>query len=53
MRRAARRGLRCRLVPDGVRVAASAASNQVWLQQGDTIANPYSGSATDACGSFR
>jgi hypothetical protein len=39
--------------PEGVHIASCETTRQQWLQQGDTIANPYEGSSVPACGSFR
>jgi hypothetical protein len=39
--------------PEGVHIASCDSAQQQWLQQGDSIANPYDGSSGPACGSFR
>jgi hypothetical protein len=39
--------------PDGVRVAFCPMLKKPWLQQGETIANPYYGSEMPTCGDFR
>ena len=39
--------------PDGVYIAQCDTTRQRWLQQGDSIANPYDGSSVPACGSVR
>jgi hypothetical protein len=39
--------------PEGVRIASCESTQQQWLQQGDSIANPYDESSVPACGSFR
>jgi hypothetical protein len=39
--------------PEGVHIARCEATQQQWLQEGDSIANPYDGSSTPACGSLR
>jgi hypothetical protein len=39
--------------PDGVRVAVCPMVNKPWLQQGDTLANPYYGKDMPTCGNFR
>jgi hypothetical protein len=39
--------------PDGVRIASCETTRQQWLQEGETIANPYDGSSVPPCGSFR
>ena len=39
--------------PEGVHIASCAATGNQWLQQGDSIANPYDGSSAPACGSLR
>ena len=39
--------------PDGVRKAYCPMVNKPWLQQGDTLANPYYGSSMLTCGEFR
>jgi hypothetical protein len=39
--------------PEGVHVAQCEATRKQWLQEGDSIANPYDGSSTPACGSLR
>jgi hypothetical protein len=39
--------------PDGVRIAFCDTTRKQWLQEGDSIANPYDGSSAPACGSLR
>ncbi len=39
--------------PDGVRVAICPMKQKPWLQQGETIANPYYGASMSTCGNFR
>ena len=39
--------------PEGVRVAVCPMVNKPWLQQGDTLANPYYGKDMPTCGNFR
>jgi len=39
--------------PEGVRVAICPMLKKPWLQQGETIANPYYGSEMPTCGDFR
>ena len=39
--------------PDGVRKAFCPMAQKPWLQQGDTLANPYYGSSMPTCGEFR
>ena len=39
--------------PDGVKVAFCPMVSKPWLQQGDTLANPYYGKDMLSCGSFR
>jgi hypothetical protein len=39
--------------PEGVHIASCDTSRKRWLQEGDTIANPYEGSSAPACGSLR
>jgi hypothetical protein len=39
--------------PANVRIASCQATGQQWLQEGDSISNPYDGSSAAACGSFR
>jgi len=39
--------------PDGVRVAVCPMVQKPWLQEGDTIANPYYGKEMPTCGNFR
>jgi membrane fusion protein, copper/silver efflux system len=39
--------------PDGVKVAVCPMVNKPWMQEGETIANPYYGKEMPTCGSFR
>ena len=39
--------------PDGVKVAFCPMVNKPWMQEGETLANPYYGKAMPTCGSFR
>jgi hypothetical protein len=39
--------------PEGVRIAQCDATRKQWLQEGNSIANPYDGSSAPACGSLR
>jgi len=39
--------------PDGVHVARCDTTSKQWLQEGDSIANPYDGLSAPACGSVR
>jgi Cu(I)/Ag(I) efflux system membrane fusion protein len=39
--------------PDGVRVAVCPMNQKKWLQEGETIANPYYGASMSTCGNFR
>jgi hypothetical protein len=39
--------------PEGVRVAFCPMAQKPWLQQGDTLANPYYGKAMPTCGELR
>ena len=39
--------------PEGVHIAQCEATRKQWLQEGDSIANPYDGSSAPACGSLR
>jgi hypothetical protein len=39
--------------PAGVRIAQCETTRLRWLQEGDTIANPYEGPTGPACGTFR
>ena len=39
--------------PEGVKVAFCPMVSKPWLQQGDTLANPYYGKDMLSCGSFR
>ena len=39
--------------PEGVYIAQCETTRQQWLQEGDSIANPYDGSSVPACGSVR
>jgi hypothetical protein len=39
--------------PDGVKVAVCPMVHKPWMQEGDTIANPYYGKEMPTCGSFR
>ena len=39
--------------PDGVRKAYCPMAQKPWLQQGDTLANPYYGASMLTCGEFR
>ena len=39
--------------PDGVYIAQCDTTRKQWLQEGDSIANPYDGSSVPACGSVR
>ena len=39
--------------PDGVKVAFCPMAHRPWMQEGDTLANPYYGKAMPSCGSFR
>ena len=39
--------------PEGVRIAQCETTRLQWLQEGDSIANPYEGPAGPACGTFR
>lgn len=39
--------------PDGVKVAFCPMVKQPWMQEGETLANPYFGKAMPSCGSFR
>ena len=39
--------------PEGVHIAQCETTRQRWLQEGDSIANPYDGSSAPACGSLR
>jgi hypothetical protein len=39
--------------PEGVQIAQCETTRKQWLQEGDSIANPYDGSSAPACGSFR
>lgn len=39
--------------PEGVHIASCEATRKQWLQEGDSIANPYDGSSAPACGSLR
>ena len=39
--------------PDGVYIAQCETTRKQWLQEGDSIANPYEGSAVPSCGSVR
>ena len=39
--------------PDGVHIAQCETTRKQWLQEGDSIANPYDGSSAPACGTLR
>jgi hypothetical protein len=39
--------------PDGVKVAVCPMVHRPWMQEGETIANPYFGREMPTCGSFR
>jgi hypothetical protein len=39
--------------PEGVHVAQCDTSRKQWLQEGDSIANPYDGASAPPCGSLR
>jgi hypothetical protein len=39
--------------PDGVKVAVCPMVHKPWMQEGETIANPYYGKEMPTCGSFR
>jgi hypothetical protein len=39
--------------PEGVRKAYCPMASKPWLQKGDTLANPYYGSAMPTCGEFQ
>ena len=39
--------------PDGVYIVQCDATRKQWLQEGDSIANPYDGSSVPACGRVR
>ena len=39
--------------PDGVRKAYCPMARKSWLQKGDTLANPYYGTAMPTCGEFK
>jgi hypothetical protein len=39
--------------PDGVRKAYCPMARKSWLQRGDTLANPYYGTAMPTCGEFK
>jgi hypothetical protein len=39
--------------PEGVHVAQCETTGRQWLQEGDSIANPYDGASAPACGSLR
>ena len=39
--------------PDGVKVAFCPMVRQPWMQEGETLANPYYGKSMSTCGSFR
>jgi len=39
--------------PEGVRIAQCETTRLRWLQEGDSIANPYEGPSGPACGTFR
>jgi hypothetical protein len=39
--------------PEGVYIAQCETTRQQWLQEGDSIANPYDGLSASACGSVR
>jgi hypothetical protein len=39
--------------PEGVKVAFCPMAHRPWLQEGDTLANPYYGKSMPTCGSFR
>lgn len=39
--------------PDGVHIAQCQSTRQQWLQDGDSIANPYDGASAPPCGSVR
>jgi HPt (histidine-containing phosphotransfer) domain-containing protein len=39
--------------PDGVKIATCPMVKKPWMQEGDTIANPYYGKEMPTCGSFR
>ena len=39
--------------PAGVHIAQCETTRKGWLQEGDSIANPYDGSSAPACGSLR
>jgi len=39
--------------PDGVRRAYCPMARKSWLQKGDTLANPYYGTAMPTCGEFK
>jgi len=39
--------------PEGVKVAYCPMVNKPWMQQGETLANPYYGKEMPTCGSFR
>jgi hypothetical protein len=39
--------------PEGVHIAQCETTRKQWLQEGDSIANPYEGSSAPACGSLR
>jgi len=39
--------------PDGVKVAFCPMAHRPWMQEGETLANPYYGKAMPTCGSFR
>ena len=39
--------------PQGVHIASCETTRKQWLQEGDSIADPYDGSSAPSCGSFR
>jgi hypothetical protein len=39
--------------PDGVHIVQCEATHQQWLQEGESISNPYDGASAPVCGSLR
>ena len=39
--------------PEGVHIAQCETTRKQWLQEGDSIANPYDGSSVPGCGTLR
>jgi hypothetical protein len=39
--------------PDGVHIAQCDTTRRQWLQEGESISNPYDGASAPACGSLR